>query len=415
MDLQQVLQQPIEYLLLGLSVLLLLSVFASKASGKMGIPALLLFIAIGMLAGSEGPGGIQFDYPRLAQSLGVAALALILFSGGLETRWGDIRPVFWHGLLLATVGVFITAGLVAWFATTFLEFSRLEGFLLGAIVSATDAAAVFTVLRAGQARLPGRLTALLEFESGSNDPMAVFLTVGVISLLSRPDPSVVMLFPQFLLQMGLGALLGYSMGMAIVFVINHVRLEQEALYAVLSLAGSLFIYGFTASVGGNGFLAVYLAGMVVANSEVGHREYLARFHDSQAWLMQILMFLTLGLQVFPSQVIPVIGIGLILSLFLIFVARPVSVFLTLIGSRFSTNEKFLISWAGLRGAVPIVLATFPLIAGLPKAEMIFNLVFFIVLTSVLLQGSTLSLVVSWLRLTASDARPIAARGKFEVS
>lgn len=409
MDLRQLLAQPLEHLLLGLSVLLLLSVFASKASGKMGVPALLLFLAIGMLAGSEGPGGIQFDYPRLTQSLGVVALALILFSGGLETNWLDIRPVFWHGLLLSTVGVFVTAGLVAWFAAAFLHFSPREGFLLGAIVSATDAAAVFTVLRAGQARLPGRLTALLEFESGSNDPMAVFLTVGVISLLSQPDASVVTLFPDFLLQMGLGALLGYSIGLAMVFVINHVRLEQEALYAVLSLSGALFVYGLTASVGGSGFLAVYLAGMVVANSDVGHREYLARFHDSQAWLMQILMFLTLGLQVFPSRIMPIVGIGLVLALFLILVARPVSVFLTLIGSRFTTNEKLLISWAGLRGAVPIVLATFPLIAGVPQADMIFNLVFFIVLTSVLLQGTTLQLVARWLGFTAPAIRPVPSR------
>jgi cell volume regulation protein A len=409
MDLRQLLAQPLEYLLLWVSILLLLSVLASKISGKMGVPALILFLAIGMLAGSEGPGGIHFDYPHLAQSAGVVALALILFSGGLDTQWEDIRPVIWQGLVLASLGVFVSAGLVAWFAAWFLDFTPLEGFLLGAIVSATDAAAVFTVLRAGPTRLNRRLMALMEFESGSNDPMAVFLTVGVISLLTQSESSISRLLPEFFLQMGLGALLGYSMGMAMVFLINRVRLEQEALYAVLSLAGALFVYAFTAAVGGSGFLAVYVAGIILANTDLSHRDFLARFHDSQAWLMQIMVFLILGLQVFPSQILPVVGSGLVLSLFLIFVARPVSVFLTLPGPGFSIREKALISWAGLRGAVPIVLATFPLIAGIPKAEVIFNLVFFIVVTSVLLQGTTLPLLMRWLGFSAPTIRPARSR------
>ena len=415
MDLHQLLQRPLEDLLLGISTLLLLSVLASRASGKLGVPALLLFLAIGMLAGSEGLGGIEFDYPRLAQSLGVIALTLILFAGGLDTRWVDIRPVVWKGILLATVGVCVTAGLVAWFAAALLQFSLLEGVLLGAIVSSTDAAAVFTVLRSRQARLRGQLTPLLELESGSNDPMAVFLTVAVISLLTHAEPSVAMLVPRFVMQMTLGALLGYSMGHAMTWLINHARLEQEGLYAVLSLALALFTYGLTTSVGGNGFLAVYLAGLVLANSDVSHREVLRRFHDGQAWLMQILMFLTLGLQVFPSRIVPIIGTGLVLSLFLMFVARPVSVFLALVASDLTAKEKLLIAWGGLRGAVPIILATFPMIAGVPKAETIFNLVFFIVLTSVLLQGTTLSRIARWLGVSAPAIRPVSVRTRSESS
>lgn len=406
MDLHQLLAQPLEHLLLGISTLLLLSVLASKASGRLGVPALLLFLVIGMLAGSEGPGGIEFDYPRLAQSLGVVALTLILFSGGLDTHWHSIRPVLWSGIALSTVGVILTAVFVAWFAASVLNFSVLEGMLLGAIISSTDAAAVFAVLRASQARLRGHLTPLLELESGGNDPMAVFLTVGTIALLTQLNTPVSSLLPLFLQQMILGALIGYSMGKAMVFLINRVRLEHEGLYPVLSLALALFTYGITAAAGGSGFLAIYLAGLILGNSEARHRDYLTRFHSGQAWLMQILMFLTLGLQVFPSRIVPVIGIGLVLSIFLMVVARPASVFLTLLPADFTLKEKLLISWVGLRGAVPIILATFPLIAGIPKAEMIFNLVFFIVLTSILLQGTSLPIVARWLGLSAPEIRAV---------
>lgn len=413
MDLQQLLQQPIEHVLLWLSILLLLSVLASRASAKLGVPALLLFLAIGMLAGSEGPGGIGFDHPGLAQSLGVVALTIILFAGGLDTHWFDIRPVIWKGILLSTVGVCLTTGLVAWFAAAFLGFTLLEGLLLGAIVSSTDAAAVFTVLRTRHTRLRSKLTALLELESGSNDPMSVFLTVGMITLLTRADTSAMTLFPMFLQQMILGGLLGYGLAKLMVVLVNRAGLEHDGLYAVLGLAMALFVYGLTTSIGGSGFLAVYVAALILAKSEVSYREYLTRFYDGQAWLMQILMFLTLGLQVFPSRIVPVIGMGLVLSLFLMFFARPVSVFLALAGSDLSTQEKVLISWGGLRGSVPIILATFPMIAGVPKAEVIFNLVFFIVLTSALLQGTTVSLVARWLGLIATETRPVAAREKAE--
>lgn len=406
MDIFRLIQElPIEHLLLGASSLLLLSVLASQVSGRVGIPALLLFLLIGMLAGSEGPGGIEFDYPAFAQSLGVVALTLILFSGGLDTNWRQIRQVVWKGLALSTIGVCLTAGFVAWFAVWFLGFAPLDGMLLGAIVSSTDAAAVFAVLRSQHARLRGHLTPLLEFESGSNDPMAVFLTVGLISVLTEQETALSMV-PMFFRQMILGGLIGYSMGAAMAVLMRHVRLENEGLYAVLSLAVALFTYGMTASVGGNGFLAVYVAGVRAGSSDIKQLDSLRRFHEAQAWLMQILMFLTLGLQVFPSHVVPVIGIGMILSLFLMVIARPTAVFITLFPTELTVKEKLLISWGGLRGAVPIILATFPLIAGLPQSKMIFNLVFFIVVTSILLQGTSLPPIARKLDLSNPDLRPV---------
>jgi cell volume regulation protein A len=326
------------------------------------------------------------------------ALVFILFAGGLDTDWSIVRPVLGKGIALSTVGVFITAALVGGFAAAFLGVSPLEGFLLGAIVSSTDAAATFAVLRSRSVRLKGHLEALLELESGSNDPMAVLLTIGIIGLLVDPSSSLVDLVPIFIQQMLLGAALGYGLGRAMTIIINRVRLSAEGLYPVLTLALVLLVYGATSVLGGNGFLAVYLAGLVLGNSDFIHKRSLIRFHDGLAWLMQIVMFLTLGLQVFPSHLLQVLVAGLLTAAFLMFVARPVSVFFTLLPVKMELREKVLVSWVGLRGAVPIILATFPLLAGLPEAEIIFNLVFFIVLTSVLLQGTSLPLVARWLKV-----------------
>src|SRR5688572_27824713 len=311
----------IESIFLSISVLLLLSVLASKASTRLGVPALLLFLAIGMLSGSEGPGGIEFDFPRLAQSLGVVALIFILFAGGLDTEWSMVRPVLWQGVALSTLGVGLTALSVAWFAVRVLNFSLYEGLLLGSIVSSTDAAAVFSVLRSRSVSLKEPLKPLLELESGSNDPMAVFLTIGFISLLVNKEIALMDLLPKFALQMSVGALLGWIVGKGMVFAINRSRLEYDGLYPVLSLALVMFTYSFTEFVGGNGFLAAYLAGLIMGNSRFVHKVSLMRFHDGLAWLMQIIMFLTLGLQVFPSRLIPIIGIGFLVSLFLMLVAR----------------------------------------------------------------------------------------------
>ena len=390
----------IDHILVAASVLLSLSVLASKASAKLGIPALLLFLVLGMLAGSDGPGGIYFDDAHLAQSLGVVALALILFSGGLDTEWSSVRPVLLKGLALSTAGVLITAVLVGLFARVVLGFSLLEGILLGAIVSATDAAAVFSVLRARSVGLKGNVRPLLELESGSNDPMAVFLTTGLIGILTQPDARWFSLVPMFIQQMALGAALGYATGKLTIFIINRLELEFEGLYPVLTLSLILLSYGVTATVGGNGFLAVYIAGLVLGKTDFIHKRSVMRFHDGLAWLMQIAMFLALGLLVFPSHLVPIVGLGLLASLFLMSVARPISVLATLAFSGMKLNEKLMISWVGLRGAVPIVLATFPLLAGMPRAEIIFDLVFFIVLTSILLQGTSMPLLARWLKLEA---------------
>ncbi|MFN8008318.1 MAG: potassium/proton antiporter [Terriglobia bacterium] len=389
-----------DYILVGASVLLLISVIASKASGRLGVPALLIFLGIGMLAGSEGPGGIEFDNASLAQSLGVVALSFILFAGGLETQWQAIRPEIWRGLSLSTLGVVITAALVGLFATWVLKFSLLEGLLLGSVVSSTDAAAVFSVLRSRSVGLKGGLKPLLELESGSNDPMAVFLTLGLIRIMSNPEASLWNLVPAFFLQMGLGAILGFVLGKAMIVLLNRLRLEYEGLYPVFSLAGVLFIYGISATAGGNGFLAVYVAGILLGNNEFIHKKSLILFHDGLAWLMQITMFLALGLLVFPKRLPPVAGVGLLISLFLMFVARPISVFAGLLFARLNIRRKLMISWVGLRGAAPIILATFPLVARIPKADTIFHLVFFIVLTSVLMQGTTIPQAARRLRVAA---------------
>lgn len=393
---------PIEQMLIGGSLLLMLSVVASKASGRLGVPALLLFLAIGMLAGSDGIGKIYFEDVGLAQALGVVALIFILFSGGLGTHWHEVRPVLVSGIALSTIGVFITTFLVGIVTNIVLGFSLLEGLLLGAIVSSTDAAAVFAVLRAQNVNLKGRITPLIEFESGSNDPMAVFLTMALTGLLINPSSSIPTLILSFIWQMLCGAALGYALGQGMRWVINHIRLGYEGLYPVLMLGLVLFIYAFTAILGGNGFLAVYLAGIVVGNQDFVHKRSLIRFQDGTAWLMQIVMFLALGLLVYPSHMLPVIGSGLLLSAFLVFIARPVSTLITLSMSRMDARAKLMISWAGLRGAVPIILATFPLLAGLPESPLIFNLVFFIVLTSVLVQGSSIPWVAKRLGVTTTS-------------
>ncbi|MGE3982565.1 MAG: potassium/proton antiporter [Dehalococcoidia bacterium] len=394
----------IEHVLVSVSLLLLLSLFASKVSAKIGIPSLLIFLLLGMLAGSDGPGGIPFDDFWSAQFMGVVALTLILFAGGLETNWESVRPVLGPGLALSTVGVLLTAVLVGWFASTVLGFTLVEGLLLGAIVSSTDAAAVFSILRSRNVSLQSPLRPLLELESGSNDPMAVFLTVGLVQLIIEPGKSFASLGPLFIQQMVLGGAIGYGMGRGVAATVNHARLEYPGLYPVLTLSLVTLIYGFTTSVGGNGFLAVYITGMVLGNTRFVHKNSLLRFHDGLAWLMQIAMFLTLGLLVLPSHLLPISGIALLVAVFQVIVARPLAVFATLLPFRMSVREKTMVSWVGLRGAVPIVLAIFPLLAGVRNAETIFNVVFFVVLISVLIQGTTIPAVAKLLGVDASLPR-----------
>lgn len=393
---------PVEPILV-VAILLIVAVLAGKVSGRFGIPALLLFLAIGMLAGSDGPGGIAFDDAELASSIGSVALAYILFSGGLDTRWSTIRPVLAPGLLLATAGTLITA-LVAGAGIWLLFGTSLTvGLLVGAIVSSTDAAAVFSVLRSRGVNLRGRIRPLLELESGSNDPMAVFLTVGLTSLATQPGTSAGDLVWLFVKQMTLGAVVGVILAWVAAWIINHIRLEYEGLYPVLTLAIVALIFALAAWPGGSGFLAVYLAGLTIGRRRLVHKRSLMRFHDGIGWLMQIVMFLILGLLVFPSQLPAVVLPGLALTAVLILIARPLAVFLTLRG-KWANRERTFVSWVGLRGAVPIVLATFPLAAGVEQADLIFNVVFFVVLVSVLVQGTTIPLAASKLGI-ASDEPP----------
>lgn len=404
---------PIEYILLGASVLLLLSILASKVASKLSVPALIIFILVGMFAGSEGPGGIEFDDAWAAQLLGVIALAFIIFSGGLHSSWKSVSPVLWTGVSLSTIGVFLTALLVGLFVYYLFDFSLLSALLLGAIVSSTDAAAVFSVMSSSGTQLKNRLKDLLEFESASNDPMAVILTLGFVHLITNPQASIWSMLLVLIQQMVLGIVIGFIMGKAIVFKVNRLRLDYEGLYPVLTLSLVIFTYGLTASIGGSGFLAVYIAGLMMGGSDFVNKQSLTRFHDGLAWLLQITMFLILGLLVFPSQLLPVMFMGVLISIFLIFVARPLGVFISLPFGKINLKEKTFISWVGLRGAVPIILATFPLLAGVPKADILFNVVFFIVITSVLIQGTTIPLIAKWLGVDAPDSEIKTEHVEFE--
>lgn len=386
-------------LLLG-SVLLFISIIASKTSFKLGVPTLILFLVVGMLAGSDGPGGIYFNDPRLAQFLGVVALTFILFSGGLDTKWESVKPVFWQGLSLSTLGVLVTAALVGVFTSYLLGITLAEGLLLGAIVSSTDAAAVFSILRTRSVGLKGNLRPTLEFESGSNDPMAYFLTISLTFVVLNPDTSVLVLIPKFFKGMILGAACGFAMGKIMIWLVNKIRLDVAGLYPVLVLSLVFFTFSFTDFIGGNGFLAIYISGIILGSSNFIHKKSLMKFYDGQAWLMQIVMFLSLGLLVYPSKIVPILGSGILISAFLIFAARPIAVFLSLSFAKgLNFRKKLFISWVGLRGAAPIVFATYPMLAGVHYADTIFNLVFFISVSSVVLQGSMLPIVARWLHVS----------------
>ena len=390
------------------SILVILSIFTIKLSNRFGIPSLVLFLLIGMLAGSEGFGGITFDNPSLVQSLGITALVLILFSGGLDTDWAAVRPIVWQGLSLSTIGVLVTALLIGVFVSWVQGFSFLEGLLLGAVVSSTDAAAVFMVLRARKTKMPRRLIQLLEFESGSNDPMAVMLTITLIQLLTQPSTSFGGLVLFFVMQMGVGTVLGIAMGEIMRRSFNALDLELEGIYPVLSVAMALLTYGLTDFLGGSGFLAVYLAGLVMQRKPFTHQQSVLRFHDGLAWLMQVTMFLALGLQVFPGRLLPIAWVGLLVSLFLIVVARPASVHIALAFSPMPFREQTLVAWAGLRGAVPIIVATFPIVAGIEQADTIFHLVFFISLTSVVIQGTAIPYLTRILKIGGPPAKDLRA-------
>ena len=396
---------PENILLVG-AILLFLSVLVGKTGAKFGVPALLLFLGVGMLAGSDG-FGIYFDSPQIAQFIGTVALCIILFSGGMDTHYREIKPILAPGVTLATLGVLMTTiitGLFIYSLSDLLpgnfQLGLLESMLLAAVMSSTDSASVFSILRSKGISLKERLRPTLELESGSNDPMAYMLTILLIQVIEIGvidwPHSIVLLF----MQLSIGAAAGFALGYAIVWIINRINVPNESLYPVLLFSCVFFVFAFTNLLQGNGYLAVYIAGLVVGNRKLVHKRSLTTFFDGFTWLFQIVMFLTLGLLVNPSELPAVAGVGLLVAIFMIVVSRPISVFACLLPfRRFTTRARVYISWVGLRGAVPIIFATYPLMsAEIPNARMIFNIVFFVTIVSLLVQGTTVSAMARWLGL-----------------
>ncbi len=411
----------LELVILVVSILFFFSIMAGKAGYRLGVPALLLFLMVGMLCGSDGLG-IRFDNIRLAQGIGTFALCMILFSGGLDTKMSEIKPIIKQGVVLATLGVFLTAiilGVLTWWILGMTMASAQIGFitslLLASIMSSTDSASVFSILRNKGLHLKNNLKPLLELESGSNDPMAYLLTITVIEMIkmgSHPNywQSILML----VIQLVVGGLSGYLLGKSAVRALNRLKVDNTALYPILLLAFCLFIYAFTYFIKGNGFLAVYIAGLVVGNSRFTQKRTSLNFFDGLAWISQLIMFLVLGLLVNPKELIPLAVPALIISFLIIFIARPVSVFLSLLPFRkMPVKDKVFVSWVGLRGAVPIIFAIIPLAEGVPHARVIFNIVFFCTLISLIVQGTSLPKVALWLGLT-EDPKKLKSPESFDV-
>lgn len=381
----------LNYYIIAIGAILFISVYASKITERIGVPLLLIFLGFGMLLGEEGLGGIKFSNAITAQAVGTVALIFILYSGGLETYWNDIKSVIFRGVILATLGVIITAFVMAGFIYFILDFSFLESLLLGAIISSTDAAAVFMILRSQKIALKNGLGSLLELESGANDPMAIFLTITIVQLISMPESSSFSsLLLHFLAQFSIGVALGIGFGYLFPKLCNKLEIAQSGLYPLISVAWMFLIFGISSVCYGNGYLSIYIAGILTNKVNFYNKENIRAFHNAIAWMMQIIVFLTLGLLVYPSA-LPAVALGaVVLALLLMFVARPVAVFACLAFSQYSTKERIFISWVGLRGAVPIILATYPYVYQLPAANMIFNMIFFMVLFSVLIQGMSVA-------------------------
>ncbi len=411
----------IETILLVLSVLFFLSILAGKASSRFGVPALLLFLGVGMLFGSAGLG-IQFENILFAQIIGTVALCIILFSGGLDTSIAEIRPVLPQGIVLATIGVLLTAiftGVLVWWVLGMTMASAGIGFLtsllLAATMASTDSASVFSILRSKGLHLKNNLRPLLELESGSNDPMAYVLVITLISIINvGGEPNYWMAAGTLLLQLAIGGVSGYLFGRMAVYLINRIRIGNDSLYPILAFTVCIFIFSFTYFIKGNGFLAVYIGGLVIGNSKFVHKRSALNFFDGLAWMSQLVLFLTLGLLVNPYELLPVMVPGLIISFLMIFFARPLTVFLCLLPFRkMQLPDKTYISWVGLRGAVPIIFAIFPLVENVPHADLIFNIVFLCTLVSLIVQGTSLPLIARWLNL-AEKPRQIKKLRNFDV-
>lgn len=407
------------------SILVFTAIMVSRTGYKYGVPSLLIFLMVGMLFGSDGLGLVFNNYSQ-AQFVGIAALSVILFTGGMETKLKDIRPVLVQGITLSTIGVFLTVVFTGFFIFLLSRFPKLGlqmpvvmCFLLAAVMSSTDSASVFNILKNCNMKLKQNLRPMLELESGSNDPMAYVITIVLIQAAQTLfDPATgaeginygrLMLSSvgTLILQIAIGTIMGVAIGFATVWILRRVKLNSTPLYSILLLAVSLFTISMTEIVKGNGYLAVYIAGFIIGNKPMNNRREILSFMDGMTWLMQIGMFLTLGLLVNPKEMIHVAPVALLIGLFLMLVARPLTIFLCLAPFRRITfRAKAFTSWVGLKGAVPIIFATYPIVAGIPGSDQIFNIVFFITLLSLICQGMSVPRVAKTLRLNLpEDKKP----------
>ena len=398
-------------LLIG-SVLIFSSIIISKTGYRFGIPTLLLFLLVGMLFGSDGLG-LQFNSARDAQFIGMIALSIILFSGGMDTKFQDIKPVLKPGIVLSTVGVLLTTvltGVFIYFLSglthTNIELTMMASLLLAATMSSTDSASVFSLLRSQRMNLKENLRPMLELESGSNDPMAYMLTIVLIQIISSgSELSLAVVGRDLLVQFLIGGIVGYAFGRFAVWLVNRINLSNSSLYPILLLSIVFATFTITDLLKGNGYLAVYIAGVIVGNVRLVYRKEINTFMNGLTWLFQIIMFLSLGLLVNPHEMFDIAAVALLIGLFMIVIARPVSVFACLLPFRSISNKaRLFVSWVGLRGAVPIIFATYPVIAGIDGSQQLFNIVFFITLLSLVVQGMSISSFARWLHLDLPEEK-----------
>ena len=392
-------------LLIG-SILLFVSIVVGKTGYRFGVPTLLLFLMVGMAFGSDGLG-IQFHSAKEAQFIGMVALSIILFSGGMDTKFSDIKPILAQGIALSTLGVLLTAlfaGLFIWWLSgmswTNIHFPLITSLLLASTMSSTDSASVFAILRSQKINLKHNLRPMLELESGSNDPMAYMLTVVLIQLTQSASMGIGGILSSFFIQFIVGAIAGYLLGKLAILMLNRLNIDNQSLYPILLLSFVFFTFSLTDLLGGNGYLAVYIAGMMVGNARIMHRKEINTFMDGLTWLFQIIMFLCLGLLVNPHEMIEVALVALLIGVFMIAIARPLSVFICMLPfKKVTLKSRLFVSWVGLRGAVPIIFATYPVVEQVPGADAIFNIVFFITIVSLVIQGTTVSHMSRWLGLS----------------
>ena len=392
-------------LLIG-SVLLFVSIVVSKTGYKFGVPTLLLFLVVGMVFGTDG-FGLQFNDTGEAQFIGMVALSIILFSGGMDTKYKEIKPIIFPGIVLSTLGVLFTALLTGLFIAfisdmswTNIHLPLTTSLLLAATMSSTDSASVFAILRSQKMNLKENLRPMLELESGSNDPMAFMLTIVLIQFIESTGMGPGTIALSFLTQFVVGGVVGYLLGKLLIYIINKIDIGNSSLYPILVVSFIFFTFSITDALKGNGYLAVYIAGMLVGNNKIVYRKEIASFMDGFSWLFQIIMFLTLGLLVNPHELLSIAPAAILIGVFMIVIGRPVSVFLCLTPFRkISLKAKHFVSWVGLRGAVPIIFATYPVMHNVPGANVIFNIVFFITILSLVIQGTSISFVANLLHLS----------------